>query len=78
MYAPPSLCVLCAPQIVDLRRRRAYIIAQLHTTGQSIRETEAEVLSGQGVPEVRCSTIRCLALVHGRSLSKGTVGAIAI
>ncbi|CAM9348138.1 unnamed protein product, partial [Laminaria digitata] len=39
-------------EIVALRRRRAYIIAQLHTTGQSIRETEAEVLSGQGVPEI--------------------------
>eukprot|EP00904_Undaria_pinnatifida_P012189 jgi/Undpi1/80/HiC_scaffold_1.g00080.m1 len=41
-------------EAVALQRRRAYIIAQLHTTGQSIRAAEAEVLSGQGVPEIHC------------------------
>lgn len=39
-------------QIAALRRRRAYIIAQLHNVGKSIRETEGEVLEGQCLPEV--------------------------
>ncbi|CAM9483729.1 unnamed protein product, partial [Pylaiella littoralis] len=39
-------------EIAALRRRRAYIIAQLHNVGQSIRETEAEVLVGQCLPEI--------------------------
>ncbi|CAM9586390.1 unnamed protein product [Ectocarpus sp. 4 AP-2014] len=39
-------------EIAALRRRRAYIIAQLHNVGQSIRETEAEVLAGKCVPEI--------------------------
>eukprot|EP00903_Cladosiphon_okamuranus_P011263 g10621.t1 len=39
-------------EIATLRRRRAYIIAQLHNVGKSIRETEADVLEGQCLPEI--------------------------
>lgn len=40
-------------QIGALRRRRAFIIAQLYNVGQSIRSTEAELLTGPRLPEVR-------------------------
>ncbi|CAM9193788.1 unnamed protein product, partial [Hapterophycus canaliculatus] len=39
-------------EVAGLRRRRAYIIAQLYNVGQSIRETEAEVLGGNCLPEI--------------------------